>query len=286
MINRKGTAFSLIGLSVVLIFFALFISIIVSASNMLTSARLNSARNLTNSSPAADIDGMVLWLDATSEKAFKDEIDDGDSISEWKDIKISHLEKYVAQQTDSAKQPIYRLKGINNLPVVEYDSNDSLNVDDFYLSSYMTLFLVGKFEDSTNSDRTKFAIEHTASAINTHGFYVRGDNTYPFWIERNAQNAQPVPDQDPDYPSNIDAAIRTFRNDGTNISYKTNNGIFYGSDSSNVSKIVISDTLYIGTVGSKYTEGYMGELIIYDRALTDDEVDTVVEYLNKKWEIY
>ena len=47
-------------------------------------------------------------------------------------------------------------------------------------------------------------------------------------------------------------------------------------------KIRIGDSLI---VGDSEFDGYVGELIIFDKALTDSEAENILDYLGLKWQI-
>ncbi len=87
--------------------------------------------------------------------------------------------------------------------------------------------------------------------------------------------------------SNNLPAIGVMRYDGSKISYKLNNNDFVNTSDSDAVNNIAQSTLYIGSrAGSSlFSSGYFGEIIIYDRAISDDDVDNIVQYLNKKWGI-
>ncbi len=280
--NKKKKAFSLIEISVILIVISVLISITISSSQILQVARINAARNITKSSIAKDIDGMILWLESTSVDSFDDEyVEDGDEVTNWNDIKDSHLDSYIA--TSPTNKPTYDEDALNKLPGVSFNGiDDFLQIDNFAANAYMTLFVVGDF---SNTSSESFAIEHSATTTSNNGFYFYGHgDTYPGRVKRSGDSTATV--NSGWFGSDI--GIGTMRYDGTNISYKLNNNSFTNTADSDAENSIVIDTLYIGSRGgtSIFTNGALGEIIMYDKALTDDEVDDVVEYLNKKWKIY
>ena len=47
--------------------------------------------------------------------------------------------------------------------------------------------------------------------------------------------------------------------------------------------IAIGAAYYGPSIISEYFDGHMGEIIIFNRALNDNEMDDIEEYLQKKW---
>ena len=278
--NNNKTAFSLLELSVVLVIISILTGVIANSSYLVNLAKLNSARNITKSSVARNISGMVLWLDAVSSAGFdSDFIDDGSLVSKWHDIKNSYLEPYVAVQDNGENRPIYRDSILSKLPAISFDGNDFLTIPKLQTNGYLTIFVVGQFTQGAS-----FFIEQSENSNVNNGFYFNGNGNAPANIGR---------DSDSSAANNINwfgsnPAIAVMRYDGTNISYKKNDGAFVNTaDPDAANNIAIGD-LFIGSRAgtANFTNGSFGEIIIYDRALTNVEVDKVIEYLNTKWDIY
>ncbi len=90
-----------------------------------------------------------MWLDSVSIESFDEEdIYDGDQVQNWNDIKESYLENYIATQSNASKRPTYKRSAINRLPALYFDNPTSLQIADFVANSYITIFVVGKFQNS------------------------------------------------------------------------------------------------------------------------------------------
>ena len=279
--TAQRTAFSLLEISIVLVIISILTTIIISSTTLLKLAHLNSARNITKSAVARDISGMILWLDAVSAASFDDEfIEDGDEVTNWNDIKSSHLEPYVATQATAINKPIYHDNILNKLPAVTFDGvNDFLSIANFQANGYLTVFVVGQFVPAAS-----FFIEQSSDASSSNGFYFNGNGNAPTTVSRSSDS------------TNINNSgwfgerlgVAVMRYNGTNISYKLNNGAFINSADPDATNNIVIDDLFIGARNgtSNFTNGNFGEIIIYDRALTDNEVDKVVTYLDQKWDIY
>lgn len=282
--NRKKTGFSLLELSVVLIVVSILISTIVGTAVAIHTARITSARNLTKFSEVRNISGIILWLDAVSDVAFDDsEIYDGDPVPNWYDIKPSHTEPYIAMQTTPANRPTYIKDGIGKLPAVVFDAanNSFLDVSNFAANSNITAFVVGKF---TNSG---IILEHGINASSNDGFNINSAGTPPITVRRNSVSASAANNATWITPNND--VIIVMRYNGSSLSYKVNSNSFTNIAVSNgPASSSVSQDLYIGArnTGILPISGQIGEIIIYDRPLSDIEVDSVMKYLNKKWGIY
>ena len=73
---KKNSAFTLIEISIVVLIIGILVASISQVYEMIFEATLKSARNLSRSSRVTRIDDLILWLDATSEKAFDKEKED------------------------------------------------------------------------------------------------------------------------------------------------------------------------------------------------------------------
>ncbi len=282
--NQKKKAFSLIEASLVLVVISIIFGAILASSAIIKIAKLNSARNLTNSSIVKDIDGLILWLDSISVDSFDNEnpIDNGE-IENWNDIKESYLANYVATQANISKQPIFKKSVINSLPAIQFNSDNgsSINIANFTANAYMTIFVVGKFNNSN------FIIEHGSSVSSNDGFMFQGgaNSMSPAIISRSSssQATQPTPAS----WFGSESEVGVMRYDGSNISYKLNSNSFIDNSDSDADNNITNATLYIGSRSdsSLFSDGYIGEIIIYDRALNDNDVDNIVQYLQHKWSI-
>lgn len=274
---NKKSAFSLIELSVVLIVIGLLAVGIMKSSVVLQAAKLYGARSMTKSAVVNDISGITLWLEATSVDSFDSaNIDDGDSVDNWNDIKSSSIGNYIA--TESTNPPSYNPIILDDLPGVVFDgTDDSLEIANFDANAYITLFVVGKFNSSD------FLVEHGTNATSNGGFLFDGSGV-PTTVRRSSNS---VANSSSTSWFGSSLALGVMRYDGSNISYKSNDASFTNASTSTVSNIFLDSTLYIGArAGSSlFTDGAFGEIIMFDRALSDDEVDDIVEYLIKKWDI-
>lgn len=141
-ISKK--AFSLIELSIVVLILGILIAGITQSSSLVRKFKLNSARALTQNSPASGIRGMVYWFEPTLESSFiSSEAVDQSIISRWNDNNPqgTKFNAYAGQKTDNTqytynvapggtssntKGPTYIESGLNSLPTLRF-ANDNTN---------------------------------------------------------------------------------------------------------------------------------------------------------------
>jgi len=281
---RKKRGFSLLELSIVLLVIAVIIGMITQSSDVLQTARLSTARSITKSSVVNDIPGLILWLDATSEDAFDTAMDDGTTVANWNDINPNpnNVTPYIATQGTVANRPTYRKAILNDLPGLDFDGvNDNFVISNFKANSYMTLFVVGNF--SPVGGKTAF-IEHSVSMASNDGFYFYGFGNKVGGVSRNGTVINGTFDLN--WFKGYITSIGVLRYDGTNISYKRNSNSFTNSAGS-IPNTSVTTNLYIGSEAGSilFSDGAFGEIIMFDRALSDTEVNDIVTYLTKKWQI-
>lgn len=83
----KNKAFSLIELSVVILIIGILVAGVTQSSRLVKRMRLQTAQNLTQSSPVASIKDLTAWYETTLEKSFNDnEEQDQSDITVWYDV--------------------------------------------------------------------------------------------------------------------------------------------------------------------------------------------------------
>lgn len=128
MKNQYRRAFSLIELSVVILIIGVLIAGVTQSSRLILQFKLQSARNLTNSSPVASIKGVLLWLETTDTASIEDaETENNSPVSLWKDLNPQSSFKNNA--TSSGEDPIYIAECINGLPCLRFGGDKSLAFD-------------------------------------------------------------------------------------------------------------------------------------------------------------
>ncbi len=312
--KSKGLrAFSLIEISIVVLIVGILIAGITQSSRLISLARINTAKSLTQGSPASSIPNMSVWFESASDSVFDDSnIEDGDKVRTWNDINpqastkanlnADSIEGSDGKVSDSA--PIYQTDIINGLPAICFNDT-ALCGKDTGLSNYLksqnfpsiisgsaTVFVVfrlssakptsdgslfGKLASSTKTNpNVKMSIKSTGVfSYQDNGGEYEGSET----LNDNSNYIISVV-----YNKNSTSTSDTNTNDG--IAFFQNGEGKGKLDTTSEPNIGADGALFVGQDGnSSYYKGYIGELIIYDRALKKEERQSVESYLGRKWGI-
>lgn len=284
--KKNNSAFSLIELSIVVLIIGIIIAGITQSSSLVRKMRLNTAKNLTTSSPVAGINDLVLWVESTSESSFNaSEQSEGSSVTNWYDLNPQSSFKNNFTQNTLSNKPTYKIEGINNLPSVYFDgSNDfmltteSNNSSGYLNDNNFTIFVVTNFLTTTNAVSVLFSNQagwqrNIGLELNyTDRLRLDGPNS------TRAVGATAI---------GFDQAriISGFRNPSNTTLFV--NGTQYASTTTSTAQPSISGIFVLGAfAGSGYfSKAHIGEVIVYGRALTTEERKDVERYLSKKWSI-
>lgn len=161
-------AFSLIEMSVIILIIGVLITGITQSVAIIKKFRLATARNLTEKSPVNTLLGLELWLEPTMEKSFLElETADGVNLSQWNDINNQKGVNYYALKTASDEVK-YEDDAIGNIPSVYFNGTPSIN-------SYFTLSKTTSTADYTNinyDEKTKLTIFTVSKANKISGYYM------------------------------------------------------------------------------------------------------------------
>ncbi len=290
-------AFSLIELSVVILIIGILIAGVTQSSRLIKEFKLSGARNLTESSPVNSIKDLALWLDTTSTKSFlESEAEDGGLISTWNNISTQTTSHISFVQDNSTNRPAYDESSINSLPTLKFNGTSS-----YFEKDYLSILNPQEF--------TVFAVIDTQS-LQSYGtvFSSRsaaGDDLRGYMLYFHPVTSAAAP-----------SSINLWTGDGatwgeegydkidaqTNQTYLTthikkatsitvyNSGTLVGSHARNDYSANITQNFRIGAGRNESTptfflNGHIGELIIFGRALKNEERQSVEKYLGKKWGI-
>ena len=288
MKKHPHKAFSLIEISVVILIIGILIAGISTGVDLFDDSRLATAQSLTKNAPVPRIEGLFTWIETTSPESFSSAPKDGASIGLIKDLSFKMDKVNFVQTGDDGLKPIYKQQNLNNLPALYFDgSNDFLVTEKSYTSSIfsnsqVTIFAVIKYVGANNV--TAVFLKHELTSYRT-GLEINGGITR-FDFPNPSMKAM---GSSPSTPSIINKNIIV-----TAIANKSRQKLYVNSileadifNTNNVNISNSSDAIYLGrnNTGEYPTKFNFGELIIYDRALTAKELDSVTKYLSKKWAI-
>ena len=279
--------------------------------------RLATARQLTNNSIVGRMQGLTLWFETTSDKSFeKTTPQANESIAKWKNLVLS-ADKIDLFQTDSQYQPKYLPYAINNLPALDFNDNiryllsDPISFNDFSGNENITMFYVIRSISNSNPNAGNIFAFVESDANNTQSFgmqiyffhkFLTYDNNVKFYFgNKQVSGCNLV--------FGTNAGTNQYNKCGNIFSYNftdymNKNFIFTLTKNSNVGTIYVNgavnnshdfftyiyqpsnikSNIYIGTQ-SRSVLSYIGEIIIFNRSLSDKEISNVYEYLKNKWKI-
>ncbi len=249
---------------------------------MVAQSKLKTARSLTQSADVSSISGLVTWLEATMEESFSDaEAEDASIITNWYDLNTQGATKNNAQQSSATANlhPTYKTLCINGLPCVRF--NGSTNYIDTLqnlgsvtaLSAFAVVSLNTLASDeysilATNAgwtSGTDFTLKHLSS-------------TFEYQLPNSVSiNAGTGVIKRPFIVEIID--------NGTNGTLYANKvaGTATATGASKNIGILNIGSYNSGSARSRYLDGDIGEIIIFNRALKNEERVSVENYLAKKW---
>ena len=219
-----------------------------------------------------DIAGLQLWLDANDASTlFQDAAGttpagNGDVVGAWADK--SGQGNDATQTTTATKPTLDTVTGINSLPVVRGDTDDELD-------------LVGV---AVTNETVFTVVKH------------RVNNTFGVWVGVGAAHRVRFTDvaNQARYRYNVtvgtvltgfvetDANIFRAMYDGVNMSLAANNG----TPVTDAATAALHSWLSVfSRPGAEFLDGDIGELLIYNSALSVPNVALVENYLSTKWGI-
>jgi prepilin-type N-terminal cleavage/methylation domain-containing protein len=286
-------AFSLIEISVVILIIGMLIAGISQGIDLYQDMRLATARSLTLNSRVNRIEDLTMWFEATSEKSFeKPNPNDGDRIALWKNINFKLSNRIDVTQVTQDSKPFYVKNAINNIPALRFNNGQFLTASSI------------KISEIVSSDQvTVFMVQNNFSGDNTTSTFGWNSGDYRFLSCAQEGNMVLM-----DFGNTLSGLtnfrittatltnflnqnkIITFVKNGLNGKVKINSALLTNSLSSNtIIDLSLSGDFSIGKYppanNDYYFFGYIGELIIFKKALTDAEINDVEKYLSKKWSI-
>ncbi len=290
MTNKKTfRAFSLIELSIVILVVGIIVAGVTQSSRLVSRMKIMTAKSLTKNSPIASIKDLTLWLDSTSDESFPSILGDDNGVSQWNDISPQSANKNNATQSNSALRPIYKDNAINGLPALLFDG-----VDDILINQEM-------FTD-VNVSIFAVVVDQSSSTTYTRIISARNDVVFYFGVRRSATNnvlTALYGTRTGGWPSvndfgtsillynNIPYVLANTLSGTANSGYI--NGSLVGTNTQTNGKIAGNDGYGVGSYPLDSLlqpwKGYIGEIIMFNRAVTSEERNEITKYLGKKWGI-
>lgn len=290
--EKTSAGFSLIELSIVILIIGILVAGITQASRLVSQMSLTAAKAKTQNSEVASIKNLTLWLESTLENSVTSSTnglnpEDGDKVSTWNDYNPQVTSKTnLTQSTDDAR-PTYELSSINGLPALQFDGTaDYFSTSNFITQSF-SLCAVIRTSSAGSTGHAYLGNQIVTSEVggvtdDVIALAVGGGYAKIFTGNSDSTLTGAV-SVDDDKPH----VICTTRNHTSGARNIYIDGTSDGSDTSRTGTLNANANTTIGAdiVNGIYYPGYIGELIVFDRVLRNEERKAVEAYLGKKWKI-
>ncbi len=274
--STPNSAFSLVELSIVILIIGVLVAGILQGRSIAAKAKLSAAQMQTAQSPVLEIENLIAWWETTSERSFSSaEAVNNAAVSSWHDINSKSLVAINMTQSNSSYKPIYKTNVMNGLPMLQFSGGTNyFNIADGtvpYGDKNYTVFIVAKLGNCSST--CNILASGTASSSNLDSFQYTTSSVKNNWnasaLSATAQVSSPHI-YDFIYSN---ASGRKIFIDGTQTASDSSSG----RTSTNTSNYLGSTSPATGI------DGYIGEVIIFDRNLKNEERKTVEKYLSRKW---
>ena len=295
---KNKQAFSIVELSIVVLILGIMLAGIVNYNNFVLKASLVSARKITKSSTILKVENLALWLDATAQNSFKsdelantvflNDISDKQTIGWWQDVNLQKV--YPARLNFTANnlvnRPKYWVSAINNLPALYFDGNDFLRIENLSTSNIaseneITIFVV---QNVKSSNLATFTINSSTQNAANSGERIMLNAYYNNNFYFDFGNYNSLDRVTKNYTSQSYLAkpqlISAIKN-GNNSSFYINSKLEATQNTTSSLNTSLERYLEIGTS----FDGYIGEILIFNRALKARERMLIERYLLNKWKI-
>lgn len=251
--------------------------------------------------PTPPVSGYKLWLDAADTSKITSS---GGLVSQWTDKSTN---AYTFTQATSAYQPTTGTRAINGLNALDFDgtsdwlySTAAISTWKFLHSTQSTIFIVS--QPDVSADMTLISTEAgSTSRVGMFCYLPASGSKIEAYCDRGVAGAATY-GSNTGLTYNTSKMYTTYKSDPANgtaanrIQISKNGGSFAGgntltntpstSDSENSLTIGCLLDLYQGTrYPGSWMNGLIAEILIYDSALTSQQIIDTNSYLATKWAI-
>ncbi len=313
---KKNKAFSLVELSVVILIIGILIAGITQSGRLIRQIKLSTARSVTASSDVSSMRDVTAWFEATTEGVFTDinnntDVENNATVKTWRDVnpqKSTGDKPTLTNLGSSGTEPKYISSGINGIPSVYFDGGDFLgsivaptmpliSLDKTY--SMFSVFRTDLGAATARSIITQIGDEttNTAQTFASIGFlangnpgFITGADGATSWVKNIA-----ISDQTDYIVGALVDFVSPASPNGTSVKLYVNSidpvvsGTGFASKTAWASTEVLANKFSVGasvkSTTSDFFKGMISEVIIFDRKLKDEEAQSVMKYLRKKYNI-
>lgn len=290
---KKRTAFSLFELSIVALVIGILTTGVIQGNNLIKSARVNSARLLTSTSPVPQINGLVTWYETSMRSSLLEaESYEAAQPTTWYDISPNsvNVQNAVSKRNSltrsATSDAVYKASGINKFPTLNFSTSTTsyFGISNLYQGTIAqsTIFLVFRPQiavsstalylfKSYNSDTTAISIKSNSVTLDAGSSVSTGTVTNAASISYNKDYILAA------YFNGTSSAV--YINDTTNLI----GGATVSPGTNSISGLKIGGASISSS--SNGFSGFLSEVIIYDHPLNLRERKDVMNYLSKKYRI-
>ena len=255
--------------------------------------------------------GLTLWLDASDPGTLAQDSDgttasgNGDPVGRWIDKSGNGYDVQVhsVAGSDDNRRPIYNATAFNGMPTVQFDGTDDIlknligneSAFDFTANDEMTVFAVAEVKSGNTGNWEPWVAKRGESGqgwqLRRHGnhdhfvFTIRGHGNDDNHNGGPAQN-DPIFGIEQIYAARYQSAGLQGRQTWLNGRLSTDiteTGDIAGGDSSFTLGGRDNDNQDDDDGYNAYAEVDISEVVIFDRALSDEEANALGDYLADKW---
>lgn len=295
---KKNSAFSLIELSIVILIIGILIAGVTQASRLVRESRIKTAQTLTKSSPAASITGLVAWYEPTLDESLVSVAnglnpEDTNVLNEWNDINPQTTSKTDITQGTTINQPTYSQNGIGGLPSVKFDG-----VNDYFVNT-TNLPLAGEDDTYTlvivwqssivNGSQTMFGEGPATTSTAARGAMIIANNNGTYGYSAISANNSYAGISYTANTSYITIARVNNAADPSVYLHTNSNTASSGNPANSPTTFDLIATEFLVGVrpGDRTTPftGLISEIMVFDRALKQQEAQDLNVYFSKKYGI-
>jgi len=232
------------------------------------------------------IANLGLWLDAAADSSLTF---NASTASEWRDL--SGNGRHFAQAT-AANQPL-TTRTQNSLRVLDFDGARRLNGNAASLTiarnvGALTMFVVGQLDTANADAQLLFICRNGATSARAAVAYLFGTNSFVTGGRRLDSDGFSAASYIANTNANVITGLLDYANSDAfifqNGTQQADNTLFHGNGNTSNTD---SDGVSIGQniAGAQSLDGWIAEVIVYQRALPATERQRVEKYLGRKWGI-
>lgn len=292
----KNKAFSLIELSIVILVIGILIAGITQSSSLYLKYKLQAGQNLTKNSPVNGIKDLAIWYETSlAESIDSNDAIDGNRVYTWHDVNPQRTSKNDANNISSfiypatcATCPTYVANGINGLPVIYFNYNNSarlaLSDSSALYSTDLTIFAVGFKGNSTNASYNVFIGSESNNPYFFLGYQSSTGHLIRFVTASGSGNTYSGASLNQTVLL-LTAQLSKANGKKTWMFGSSTASCTNSSDNTLLSAASYGQLYLARGLSTNQSDMNIAELIVFQRELTTEERQSVEKYLSQKYAI-